>query len=174
MKPEVKQKIIKECVEWGKSILCAAIIAFLIMKFVVFFAVVPTGSMIPTIQEGDRFLVSRVYTYIDSKHKGLTYGDIVVFKYKEDGKDEKLLVKRVIGFAGDKIKIINGLVFRNGELVVEPYVKNKDSFFMEEITIPKGEIFVLGDNRINSYDCRYWPHKGVPLKDVVGEAVFIK
>ena len=166
-------KIKKELVDWGKSIVIAAIFAFLIMRFVFFFAIVPTGSMIPTINEGDRFIVARFFKYFDREHKGLKYGDIVVFNFEEDGK-KKLLVKRVIGFAGDKIRIENGIVFRNGEPIQEPYVKNRDSFFMEEMTVADGDILVLGDNRINSYDCRYWEHKGVPLSDIVGEALFVE
>lgn len=172
MNEETKSKFVKELAEWGKSLVIAAIFALLIMRFVLFFAIVPTGSMIPTINEGDRFIVARFFTYFDSQRKGLDYGDIVVFNHS-DGEESKLLVKRVIGFAGDKIRIDNGVVYLNDEPLKEPYVKNKDSFFMDEMIVADGDIFVLGDNRINSYDCRFWTHKGVSLKDVVGEALFL-
>ena len=173
MTPERKAKITKEANEWAKCLVIAGILAFLIIRFVLFYALVPTGSMIPTINEGDRFIVARFYTYFDREHKGLDYGDIVVFRFTQD-ENNPLYVKRVIGFAGDKIEIVNGLVYRNGEALDEPYVKNKDNYFMDEFIVPEGEIFVLGDNRANSFDCRYWKHKGVPLSDVVGEALFIK
>ena len=104
----------------------------------------------------------------------MTYGDVVVFKHQDTPfEEEKLLVKRVIGFGGDTIKIENGLVYRNNEPLDEPYVKNNDSFFMNEIKIPENEIFVLGDNRIGSYDSRYWEYQTVPIANVVGEVKFL-
>lgn len=168
----VKEKTKKEensKVEWIKSIGLAVILSFLLLNFVVFFAYVPTGSMIPTINEGDRIIVWKVFRYFDWENRGLEYGDKVVFKFSENNTEEKLLVKRVIGMGGDTIIIDNGLVYRNGEKVEEPYVVNKDSFFMDEITVPEGELFVLGDNRIGSYDGRYWAKKTISITSVVGE-----
>lgn len=165
---------IKNIIEWVKSLVLAGVITIFILNFVVFFAYVPTGSMIPTIQEGDRIIVWKIFRYFDWENRGLSYGDVVVFKHKETPNDEeKLLVKRVIGFGGDKIKIENGLVYRNNEPLVELYVKNNDSFFMNEIIVPDNELFVLGDNRIGSYDSRYWDYQTVPISDVVGEVKFL-
>lgn len=164
-----KNKWQKECIEWIKCFVFAFLLAVLLMKFVVFFAIVPTGSMIPTINEGDRIIVWRIFRYFDWEHRGLSYNDLVVFYFEDDNVDRKLLVKRVIGLPGDKIKIDNGIVYRNNEIIEEDYVKNKDTYSMEEIEVPENEIFVLGDNRQHSYDARYWKNKTVPFKDVVGE-----
>lgn len=169
-----EKKKVNNKIEWLKSFVFAAIIAFLLMKFIVFFGYVPTGSMIPTINEGDRIVVWKCFRYLDWENRGLTYGDIVVFTSNNERVGEgKLLVKRVIGMGGDKISIDNGIVYRNGEKLDEPYVKNKDSFFMNEIEIPEHEIFVLGDNRIGSYDSRFWDKQTVPIENVVGELKFL-
>lgn len=165
--------LFKSLVEWGKSLVMAVILACLVWMFIGFFAVVPTGSMIPTIHEGERIIVWRCLRYLDWENRGLTYGDMVVFWYEDEQVDKKMLVKRVIGMGGDTISIDNGVVYRNGEPLDEPYVVHKDSFFMQEITIPENEIFVLGDNRAGSYDSRYWKKQTLSVENVVGEVTFL-
>ena len=161
-------------IEWVKSLICAIILAYLIMNFVVFIGNVPTGSMIPTISEHSKIAVWKCFRYLDWENRGVNYGDIVVFhSNNEEIGEDKLLVKRVIGMGGDTISIDNGIVYRNGEKLDEPYVKNKDSFFMKEIEVPEHEIFVLGDNRIGSFDSRYWDKQTVPIENVVGEVKFL-
>lgn len=167
-----KERTLKDkLVEWGKSLVIAWILALFVLNFIAFFAFVPTSSMVPTINEGQRIIVWKIFRYFDWEHRGIEFGDIVVFKHTEGSEKEKLLVKRVIGMPGDRIRIENGLVFRNDSPLVEDYVKNGDSFFMNEITVPENEIFVLGDNRRNSFDSRYWEYQTVPIKNIVGEVI---
>ena len=92
--------------EWVIPIICAITIAFLVNKFLFFNVVVPTGSMIPTINENDKGLVSVIYNMDNIKR-----GDIIVFHSNEYN---ELLIKRLIGLPGDKIEIKNGIVFVNG------------------------------------------------------------
>lgn len=148
--------------DWIIPILCAVILAFLINKFFIFKVVVPTGSMKPTVEPGDQIFTTRVYN--PSKIKR---GAIVVFK-KPGEKD--LLLKRVIGLPGDTITIKDGgKVFVNGDLLPEPYVVYP-SPLGGTWHVPPGEYFMLGDNRADSKDSRYWKDPYIPAADIVGKA----
>ena len=167
-----EKKKVNNKIEWLKSFVFAAIIAFLLMKFIVFFGYVPTGSMIPTINEGDRIVVWKCFRYLDWENRGLTYGDIVVFTSNNERVGEgKLLVKRVIGMGGDKISIDNGIVYRNGEKLDEPYlneqVTNKDKY--NDVVVPAGTVFMMGDNRLSSKDSRSFGC--VPIEKVNGHVL---
>ncbi|CAI3627530.1 Signal peptidase I [Clostridium neonatale] len=117
--------------------------------------------MVPTLEVNDRLIVSNVY-----KPENLKEGDIVTFKCDEYG--DKLLIKRLIGLPGDTIEIKDGVVFRNGTELEEPYVKNNEEYdgYFE---IPEGKYFFLGDNRANSDDSRYWENPYVDRKDIEGK-----
>jgi signal peptidase I len=147
-----------EIFSWIKMIISAAVIAFVIVEFIIINATVPTGSMENTILPGDRIMGSRL-TYL---FKEPERGDIVVFKYQfEENTD---YVKRIIGLPGETVSIENGQIFiyKGDELVEGPL---KEDYLKEEwtwknngytFTIPEGRYLVLGDNRNNSKDARYW------------------
>ena len=159
-----ENNLLKEEKKLDKYILNFIIIgglAFLILKFVGHGVYIPSESMVPTLEVNDRLIVSNVY-----KPENLKEGDIVTFKCDEYG--DKLLIKRLIGLPGDTIEIKDGVVFRNGTELEEPYVKNNEEYdgYFE---IPEGKYFFLGDNRANSDDSRYWENPYVDRKDIEGK-----
>lgn len=165
---KLKEYLVKQM--WKDIILVILMVGFT-LKFVGFRAVIPTGSMLPTLQIGKSYLVSIVSTHF-RENKGLKHGDIAVFTHELEFGNDDLVVKRVIGLPGDTIYMQSGFVYRNGERVIENYVKNKDlSVDLEEFIVPPDEIFLLGDNRQNSHDGRYWKDKTVHFDEVVGEMI---
>jgi len=151
--------------EWGIPILCAVGLALLVNKFIFFNVSVPTESMYPTIQPGDKIFVTRNYS-----EKSLKRGDILVFHSKELGED---LIKRLIGLPGETINVkSDGTVYINGEKLDEPYViYNSD----KEVTlqVPENSYVFIGDNRANSFDARYWENPYISYDDIMGKARFI-
>lgn len=149
---------------WVIPIIAAIILAFLINKFVVFKIVVPTSSMAPTIEAGDQILVSRIFDANDLKT-----GEIVVFK---SNYSNELLIKRVIGTPGDHVVITeNGDVYINGKLLDQSYVKYPGGKY-GEWTVPAGCYFMLGDNRVDSYDSRYWANPYIKASSIIAVAGF--
>lgn len=143
-------------------IILAAILALLINTFLFFKAVVPSGSMLPTIQINEQLFVTKVYNFNNIKRQ-----DIIVFYSKEL---KERLVKRVIGLPGDKVEVKqDGSVYVNDNLLSEPYIKEKggNSGIYE---VPKGKYFFLGDNRPISFDSRYWKDPYISKEDILGKA----
>lgn len=147
--------------EWGIPIISAIIIALLINKFLLFKVIIPSESMVPTLNVDDRLFVTRVYDLDNLKR-----GDIVVFYSEELQAD---LIKRLIGLPGDKIKIENGIVSVNGEVLKEDYIGTEDNF-NGEYEVPEGKYFFLGDNRLWSKDSRYWINPYIDGEDISGKA----
>ena len=147
------------------DIAIVAVVAFSVWKFIGYGVWITSGSMIPTLEVKDRLIVSRVHNT-----DKLNYGDIVLFKNEEYGDD--ILIKRLIGKPGDKIEIVNGIVFRNGEKIDEPYVKNNEIGYNRAFPVPENEFLFLGDNRPNSADSRYWKDPYVQEDNIEGKAIF--
>ncbi|MDO4988498.1 MAG: signal peptidase I [Synergistes sp.] len=154
---------LKESIE---TVLWAAALAIILRTFILQAFWIPSGSMIPTLEIGDRVLVLKIWYSLPSHE--VERGDIIVFKYPVDPRRD--FIKRVIGLPGDKVEMKNGSVYINGNELFETYVKNTDTYNMAEITVPEGNYFCLGDNRPNSEDGRFWGF--VPKDFVRGPALF--
>ncbi|WP_353892125.1 signal peptidase I [Proteinivorax hydrogeniformans] len=141
--------MLNELKEWGKSIAVAIILALIIRGFFMESFIVDGRSMEPTFINQERVLVNKfIYNFRDPD-----FGDIVVFPYPVD--EERVLIKRVIGTANDKIEIKNGALFINKEPVTEEYIlQGYSGQNYGPVNVPEGMIFVLGDNRSNSVDSR--------------------
>lgn len=162
-----KQEAFKEIISWILYLLGAVIIAIFITKYVIVNAYIPTGSMENTIMPGDRVIASRLHYAVGDPKRG----DIVVFRYPDN---EKILyVKRVIGLPGETVEIKDdGTVYIDGEPLHEPYVKEKVSGDFGPYKVPQGSYFMMGDNRNNSMDSRYWDDKYVKKEKIIGKVFF--
>ena len=128
------------------ALILAAVTALVIFKTFFGVCIVPTGSMIPTLNIGEIVFVARIWDEGDVER-----GDIIVF----ESDSEKLLIKRLVGMPGDTIEIKDGVLYLNGIMQYEPYI-NEDLPAQDfgPVTVPEGEYFMMGDNRNNSADSR--------------------
>ncbi len=146
----------RNTLEWVAVIVGAVLVALLVKTFVVQAFRIPSESMVPTLETGDRVLVNK----LSYKAHDLNRGDVVVFDRPESlpgGPDEpKDLIKRVIGLPGDELITRNGQVYVNGRLLDEPYLpEGTPTLGIDQtLTVPEGKVLVMGDNRENSSDGR--------------------
>jgi len=173
--------------EYFEAIVIAVLLALFIRTFVVQAFKIPSESMLPTLLVGDHLLVSKFIYGIKIPFNGSTLvpvqnpkqGDVVVFRFPKDRTID--YIKRVIGTPGDIIRIKDKVVFVNDRPVnisqahfnspstLEAAESPRDNF--GPILVPKDRIFVMGDNRDNSYDSRFWGF--VDQKDVLGKAFIL-
>lgn len=161
---------IKEILSLLGTMLIAAVTVFLLKEFVIINAYIPSGSMENTIYPGDRIIGNRL-AYLTGEPKR---GDIVIFKYPDD--EKQLFVKRVIGLPGEQVIIDDAKIYIGDEQIVleEYYLKEEWTVANGPYTfeVPEGSYLVLGDNRNNSRDARYWENTYVEADKILGEAVF--
>lgn len=173
--------------EYIEAIIIAVLIAVFIRTFIVQAYKIPSRSMVPTLLVGDHLLVNKFIYGVKIPYFRKTIipvtnpkrGDIVVFIYPNDR--SKDFIKRVIGIEGDTIEIKNKKIFLNGREYTDQFgiysdstiypgtVQPRDNF--GPVTVPPNSLFVMGDNRDESADSRYWGF--VDLKDVEGKAFII-
>jgi len=189
MKPRKKKSNIRETIE---AVVVAFLIALVIRTFVIQAFKIPSGSMIPTLLVGDHILVNKFLlgTPVDIPFTNITLfrmpglrkaqrGDVIVFKYPEDPKRD--FIKRVIGVGGDVVMAKDKNVYVNDRKLIEPYTQHVDEEIKPgqfdkrdnfgPVVVPKGGVFVMGDNRDQSYDSRFWGF--VPDSEIKGKAVII-
>jgi signal peptidase I len=147
----------KSLMEWTVVAVIALLVTMVLRTFVLAAFFIPSESMYPTLHVHDRVLVNK----LSYKLHGLHRGDVVVFKRPPGEPDVAIkdLIKRVIGLPGDKVEFANGEVFVNGEQLIEPYLDSQKSTIgrsSEPIVVPEGQVLVLGDNRKNSMDGRFF------------------
>ncbi len=139
--------------EWVKSIGLALLLAIGIRTAVVEAFVIPSGSMEPTLQVGDRVLGNKFWFWFAAPHRR----DIVIFSPPASAElAAGALIKRVVAVEGDVVEVRDGQVFVNGKAVTESYVKERPQYILLPTRIPQGMLFVLGDNRNASYDSHVW------------------
>ena len=173
--------------EYSEAIIIAIILAIFIRTFVVQAFKIPSGSMEPTLLIGDHILVNKFIYGIKIPFSQKTlfpvskpkHDDMIVFIYPVD--KSKDFIKRVIGLPGDTIEIFDRKILINGKPYKDSYGyysnrKKDPRHSLEEahygpIHVPENHLFVMGDNRYNSYDSRFWGY--VPLKSVKGKAFII-
>jgi signal peptidase I len=157
--------------EWVAVALVAAVLALGIRTFALQAFYVPSPSMVPTLEVGDRILVQKLFFSPSDLHTG----DIIVFHGPAAdaicGPAEDDLVKRVIGLPGETVSSVGNTVYINNKPLREPWLSKNEQLGKPITTqkVPPGEYFVMGDNRPVSCDSRYWGD--VPAQSIIGKVI---
>ena len=178
--------------EYIEAIAWAIILALVIRTWVVQAFKIPSGSMEPTLLIGDHLLVLKSAYGVRLPFSGRVIipvgdpkrGDVIVFRFPEDR--DKDFIKRIIGLPGETVEIRNKVIYINGKPIPDPWGHYSDRMILPPglqprdnfgpVKVPPGHYFVMGDNRDQSYDSRFWfGGKGgfVPRRDILGKAWII-
>ena len=158
----------RELFQWVAAIVAAVLIALAIDNFVIVNAQIPSGSMENTIMTGDRVIGNRfAYSFSDPQRF-----DIIIFRYPDD--ESQLFIKRIIGLPGETVEIRDGKIYLNGSDEPLEDVQTKETMVgsFGPYTVPENSYFVMGDNRNDSKDSRYWTNTFVTKDEILGKAIF--
>jgi signal peptidase I len=149
------RKGVRSAVEWVAVIVGALAVALVIKTFLLQAFFIPSESMVPTLKVSDRVLVNKLSYKLHDVHRG----DLVVFERppSEGGDQIKDLIKRVIALSGETIELRDGRILIDGRILEEPYLpEGTETTNLEKLTVPEGQVFVMGDNRSDSRDSRFF------------------
>lgn len=170
-KSEKKKSLLWEVFSWVLTFALAIGLALLLKSYVIINATVPTGSMEHTIEPGDDLFGLRLTYYFSDVERG----DIIIFHFPDD--ETQKYVKRVIGLPGETVTIDDGKIYIDDSEtpLEEPYLKDKwvQATGPFEFEVPEDGYLVMGDNRNDSYDARYWDNTYVTTDEIIGKAYFI-
>ncbi len=163
-----KRRVTKEILSWIEVICISLALAWVLGNFVVMNAYIPSGSMENTLVEGDRVIGSRLSYKFHSPERG----DVIMFKFPDD--ESRDFIKRVVGLPGETVTIKGGKVYIDDSNI--PLDENylKETPFQEDIgpfEVPEDCYFVMGDNRNNSHDSRYWKNHYVKKDEILAKAI---
>lgn len=156
------KNFIKSFSKYIVFILVLFVLMLIVLNKVVFILHVPSVSMEPTMNVNEEFV-----TKVVGPDDEITYGIYGFYSEEED----TMMVKRIVGLPGDEIEFVDGKMFRNNEAIDEDYVLY-DAYFTEKFSVPEGHYLMLGDNRADSFDARYWANTYIPREDIVGKVLF--
>ncbi len=157
-----RNSVLKSVLEWIAVLAIAIVASLFIRTFVISPFVVPTSSMEHTIEVGDHLLAQKVTVNLG---RDVNAGDIIVFENPDGSSSHDILVKRVIATAGQTVDVRDGFVYVDGQRLDEPYVEGSTFPLLQQaagvdvtfpLTVPSDQLWVMGDNRENSADSRYF------------------
>lgn len=168
---EEKRSPMREALSWCLTFVFAIAVALLLKNFVIINATVPTGSMENTIEPGDDLFGLRLAYAVSEPQRG----DIIIFKFPDD--ETEKYVKRIIGLPGETVTITEGKIYIDDsetpleeDYLKEEWIRATGPF---EFSVPQDSYLVLGDNRNDSYDARYWDNTYVSKDAIIGKAYMI-
>ena len=161
-----KKRGIKDIIKDYIFIVPVILVLIILFSTVLTLGHIPSPSMYPTLDVGSGFFA----VMIDKND--IYHGEIVIFHpNEEEGTSHELWIKRIIGLPGDTVKLEGDCVYINGELIDEPYINTESEILYESETfkVPEDHVFVMGDNRNDSFDSRYWERTYLPIGNLTSK-----